>query len=109
MTLGALPAGFDPATQEVVVVLRDDDEIFRTTLPAGALEGTAGLPEGLEEASLQRAGAGSVVFALTTSPRDLSAAAAADHFVEVQVRFGEHQVSTVPLWRFADGRLATGD
>ena len=109
MTLGALPAGFDPATQEVVVVLRDDDEIFRTTLPAGALEGTAGLPEGLEEASLQRAGDGSVVFALTTSPRDLSAAAAADHFVEVQVRFGEHQVSTVPLWRFADGRLATGD
>lgn len=107
LELGAMPPGFDPATQDVVVSLRDDDVILQETIPAGRLL-AGGATAGLARASLVRRPDGRAVLEIETVPRDLAAADRVDHFVEVEVRFGSHPVSIVPLWRWDGRRLATG-
>ncbi|MBU6281331.1 DUF3604 domain-containing protein [bacterium] len=107
MELGAMPPGFDPETQDVVVSLRDDDVILQETIPAGRLI-PGGATTGLARAALVRRSDGRAVLEIETLPRDLRAADRVDHFVEVEVRFGAHPVSIVPLWRWDGRRLGTG-
>jgi hypothetical protein len=106
LELGAMPPGFDPATDETVVSLRDDDEILRATIPAGTLVRGGSTAE-LARATLTRRG-GAAVLEIRTVAGDFGAADRVDHFVEVEVRFGTHVVQAIPLWRWDGRRLATG-
>ncbi|MFM7140958.1 MAG: DUF3604 domain-containing protein, partial [Alphaproteobacteria bacterium] len=108
LDLGAMPPGFDPAVDETVVSLRDDDEVLRTRIPAGTLVGNGGSTADLSRAALLRRSDGHVVLDLQTISRDFGAADRTDHFIEVKVRFGSHEVEVVPLWRWDGRRLSTG-
>ncbi len=118
MDLGALPRGFDPTSQPLTVALRDDDDIFRATIPAGTLRQTrpgrfalsdaTGSIGGIRSLRLGAHGSRGTVFRLQTVPVDLSAADQADHFVELSLSAGTTAaVVTTPLWHFDGKALVT--
>jgi hypothetical protein len=113
LTLGAMPAGFDPATQPLVVSLRDDDHVYQATIPAGALpqvrpgrfvlRDPTGSLDGVRSLRLRQRARGRVALRLQTIPLSLAAADRSDHFVELTIQAGTTSITTTPLWRF-DGR-----
>jgi hypothetical protein len=113
LALGALPAGFDPATQPLVVTVRDDDVVYAATIPAGTLRerrpgrfiwsDPTGAVDGVRALRLETRGASRAMLRLRTVPLSLAAADRVDHFVEISIRAGTSDVTTTPLWRF-DGR-----
>jgi len=114
LTLGAMPVGLDLATQDLTVAVRDDDEIYRVTIPAGTLQQThpgrfvwndaAGSIGGIRSVVFNERGPGRVAFRLRTVRLALPNADRADHFVEVSLRGGTADVTTTPLWHF-NGRV----
>jgi Protein of unknown function (DUF3604) len=117
LTLGALPPGFDLATQDLVIALQDDDEVFRVTVPAGfAVEQTpghfvwrdpAGNLSGVRSLDLQIRPSGGAVLKLRTRPRAFPGADRSDHFMELTVRAGTAEIKMAPLWTATSRRLAT--
>ena len=117
--LGRMPAGLDPSTQALTVALRDDDEVYRVTIPAGTLRqvrpgrsvwnDATGSIGGIRSLRLRRRGRRSVFFRLRTVPLGLSAADRLDHFIEVSLRAGTAAVTTTPLWHFDGTSLVTKD
>jgi hypothetical protein len=107
MELGAMPAGFDPSTQALTIALRDDDEVYRATIPAGTLRqvrpslfvwnDASGSIGGIRSLSLGQRGR-KVVLRLRTIPINLAAADHVDHFIEVSLSAGSTAVVATPLW-----------
>ena len=117
--LGRMPAGLDPSTQALTVALRDDDEVYGVTIPAGTLRqvrpgrsvwnDATGSIGGIRSLRLRQRGRRSVFFQLRTVPLGLSAADRVDHFIEVSLRAGTAAVTTTPLWRFDGTSLVATD
>ena len=112
--LGAMPAGFAPATDPLTITLRDDDDIYSVTVPPGTLQETSpqrfifrdktGAVGGLRSLRLQQTGSGAVL-RLRTVPLPLDAADRSEHFVEIEVQAGDTRIATTPLWRLKGGDL----
>ena len=120
LSLGAMPAGFSPATQALSVTLRDDDDIYQVTIPAGTMQeirprrfiwrDKTGSIGGIRSVGLQESSAsGAVVLRLRTVPLALAAADRVDHFVEVLVQAGPTEISTTRLWRLGRAGLVTNN
>ncbi len=117
LTLGAMPGGYDPATQPLTIALSDDDDVYRVTIPAGTLQQTrpgrwrfddaTGAVGGIRSLRLQRRGLDRVMLRLRTVPMVLEAADRVDHFVTVTLRSGTTEITTTPLWHFNGRTLAT--
>ena len=113
--LGVLPSELDVASHDVTITLRDDDEIYAVTIPAGTLatigqerlawRDAAGSIGGLRSVLLARRGNGRSVLRLRTVPGTFANADRSDHFVELTVRVGTYQVTTTGLWRVRGTRL----
>jgi hypothetical protein len=111
--LGRLPRSYDPATTDLIVRLRDDDEIARLVLPAGALHErrpgrfvlARGSAPGLGAASLRLARDATATLTLRTERTDLAAADRGDHFVEILCEAGSWSASHVRWWRSHGRRL----
>jgi hypothetical protein len=108
-----MPPGLDPSAAALAIALRDDDDVYRVTVPAGTLRqvrpgrfvwrdprGTIG---GIRSLRLGRHGRRRVVFRLRTVGVGLAAADRADHFMEISLRAGTAAVTTTPFWR-VEGR-----
>jgi hypothetical protein len=117
LRFGAPPAGLNLATQDLSVVLSDDDEIYRVTIPAGTLQQTrpgrwamsnpTGSLAGLRSAVFTTHASGAAVLRLRAVRRDLAAADRVDHFAELTVRAGTWTITETALWEMAGSRLAT--
>jgi uncharacterized protein DUF3604 len=113
--LGGTPAGLDPSAQDLTIAVRDDDDVFRVTIPAGTLRqvganrftwsDSSGSLGGLRTLRLQPRGTG-VALRLRTVPMDLAAADRTDHFVEVSLHAGTASLTTTQLWRAGGKSLA---
>jgi hypothetical protein len=108
--LGGMPPGLDPSTQALTIALRDDDDVYRVTIPAGTLRqlgpgrfvrnDATGSLGGIRSLRLEARGPRSTVFRLRTVPLDLSGADRVDHFIEVSLRAGTAAITATPLWHF---------
>lgn len=118
MSLGALPMGFDVSTTDLTVSVRDDDDVYRVTIPAGTLQSTragrfaykdaTGSLGGLRSVIVRQA-AGRATFRLRTVPVALGGADRTDHFVEVSLKNGTSEIAATPLWRFTGSALSTSN
>jgi hypothetical protein len=107
LDLGGMPAGLDPSTQALTIALRDDDDVFNVTIPAGTLrevrpdrfvwKDPTGSIGGIRSLRLGRRGSRAVLRLRAFAP-GLSAADCADHFIEISLRAGTVAVTTTPLW-----------
>jgi len=114
LKLGGTPTGFDPATQDLTLALRDDDDVYTVTIPAGAMQSTGvgsfrladanGGLGGIRSARFDRTPRGTT-FRLRTVPLPLPAADFTDHFLEVSLRGGPNEIVTTPLWRAVGSKL----
>jgi len=102
-------AAYDPGTQELRVVVRDDDAILDLTIPAGTMrDGTPSNVAGLERATFAQEVNGSATLVLQTLPGDLGRADRVDHMVEVALHIGDtFEASQSRLWAFDGKTLAT--
>ncbi len=113
LRLGGSPSGFDPATQDLTLALRDDDDVYQVTIPAGTMQATgagsfrfsdaSGSVGGIRTARLD-AKAGGATFKLRTVPLALPGTDFTDHFMEVSLRGGTSEIVTTPLWRASGGK-----
>jgi Protein of unknown function (DUF3604) len=118
MNLGAMPVGLDPTTQALTIALRDDDDIFNVTIPAGTLRqirpghfvlnDTTGSLGGIRSLRLGPSGPNRTILRLRTIPINLAAADQVDHFIEVSLTGGTAAVVATPLWHF-DGKALLTD
>jgi hypothetical protein len=116
LTLGAMPVGIDLATQDLTVAVRDDDDVYRVTIPAGTLQqrrpglfvwnDATGAIGGIRSVVLQQRSPRRVAFRLRTVPLALPNADRVDHFVEVSLRGGTADITTTRLWQFNGSTLA---
>ena len=106
-TLGDVSAELDPATRDLSVRLRDDDEIYAVTIPAGTMQADAhgfsyrdpsGSLNGLAHAALVFGSSGEARLTLRTVPTDLSHADASDHMVHVTIQSGTYATTHNRLW-----------
>ncbi len=119
LRLGAMPAGFSPATQALTITLRDDDDIYQVTVPAGTLQESrprrfvwrdkTGSIGGIRNLRLQESGSGAALLRLRTVPLALAGADRVDHFAELLVQFGTTEISATRLWHIQGGNLVTKD
>ena len=119
MSLGDMPAGLDPATQALDLRLRDDDDVYRVTVPAGTLSevrhgrfvwnDTAGTIGGIRSLRIDRLGPRQVTLRLRTVPLGLAGADRVDHFVELSLHAGDRTVTTTSLWHFDGKSLVVND
>jgi hypothetical protein len=119
LNLGAMPGGFDPATQALTVAISDDDDVYGVTIPPGTLtpvrpgryvfNDPTGAIGAIRSLRLVNRGPGRVVFKLRTVPMALGTADRVDHFVQVSLRTGTTELTTTPLWHFNGRTLAAED
>jgi hypothetical protein len=117
LDLGGMPSGLDPTTQDVTIALRDDDEVYSVTIPAGTLPevGTgrfvykdpSGSLGGIRKLQIQKRGSKRASLRLHTVPIDLSAADRVEHFIEVSLRAGTVDVTATPAWQPKGSALVT--
>ncbi len=117
--LGALPAGFSAATQPLSITLRDDDDIYQVTIPAGTLQETrprrfmwrdkTGSIGGIRSVCLQESAAGKAVLRLRTVSMALAGADRVDHFAELLIEAGATALRTTRLWQIRGADLETAD
>jgi hypothetical protein len=113
--LGVPPSALDVAHQDLTITLRDDDDFYAVTIPAGtlqtigtdrlALRDASGAVGGLRSVLLAKHGNGHAVLRLRTVPRAFPGADRVDHFVELTVKAGDYQVQTNGLWQVRGTRL----
>lgn len=116
LSLGGNPMGLDPQTQDLTIALRDDDDVYKVTIPAGTMQQVrpgqyrfsdpTGALGGIRRISFQQRPSG-VNVRLRTVPMALSNADRADHFIEVSLRAGTTDVTTTPLWHWNGKTLST--
>jgi hypothetical protein len=98
----------DLGSQDLQVIVRDDDDILNVTIPAGTLQGgkVTNLP-GIEFVRFTQKGTGPARIALETTPTNLSQADRVDHMVEVEIHIGSFVASQSRLWSFTGRALKT--
>ncbi len=102
-----LPNSFDPATSEVSLRISDNDDIYAVTLPAGSLTESgmgqyafndgSGELNGLREVSLTM-GPDETTVRFVGNGMSLANAQLKDHFIGVEVSFGNHMTRLSTLW-----------
>jgi hypothetical protein len=111
--IGRLPAGFDPAAETVSLALRDDDDVFALTIPAGGLRRRGrrfdlAVPvPGVARARLVVRRNGEALLRLQTTRTDLARADRVAHTLVFELSAGTYEVSHARLWRLTRDRLAT--
>jgi hypothetical protein len=96
------------ATQDLHVIVRDDDDILNVTIPAGTLQhGNATHVGGLDFVRFTQTGSGPAKLILQTAPADLASADRTDHMVDIEVRIGTFVVQQSRLWTFDGTTLRT--
>ena len=102
-------ATHDLATEEVRVTVRDDDDIFDLSIPAGTLHnGIVRNLGNMRFVKFRQKGTGPAKLALRTGPMDLSHADPVDHMVEVVVKVGPtFETSQSRLWKVGLESLGT--
>ncbi len=111
MRLGRAATDLDPARNDIVLRVSDDDDILAVTIPAGTLvvagAGKYVLPAPfgpVAKASLQLGR--KVQLKLSTRPTDLSHADRNDHMVTVSLAAGVYRASHTRLWAVRGATLA---
>ena len=102
----------DLSTEELTVVVRDNDVIYQVTLPKGTVkdgvyEDDAGSIGGVKTVTFTQTGSGPATLTLETVPTDLSKADRLEHMVDVEVRIGEYAAAQTRLWTLSDDTLGT--
>ncbi len=112
--LAQVPAEIDVRTKPLTITVSDDDQIYATTIPAGAmverLPGrvfvwNANGAGGVRRAALRITRAGKGTLTLSTMPIDLSRAARVSHSVNVTVQIGTYEATHARLWVGNGARL----
>jgi len=98
----------DLASEDLHVIVRDDDAILDATIPAGTLQrGKATNVAGLASVRFRQKGSGPVTLVLQTAPATLASADRVDHIVDVEIRIGSFVVQQSRLWTFDGTTLRT--
>src|SRR5262249_34548315 len=112
LRLAAVP--FDVMAVPVTITVEDDDRIFTTTIPAGAMVAPIPRPRfefpadgagGRDLATLHIGRRGEGVFTIRTSPPDLTAADRVDHAVLVTLQAGTYASTYARTWVASGARL----
>lgn len=108
-------AAVNPALEDVRLTLRDDDEVFDVTIPAGAMtqvkpgvfrySDANGSLGGIRNLLIDRRSGRAVRVRLRTVPLPMPGADFVDHFMELSLRAGTTAISMTPLWRAEGNRL----
>jgi hypothetical protein len=114
--IGEMPPAVDLLHTDLTIDVSDNDDIFRVTIPAGALRPDGSnryalapdqaRPAGLETAAIERASNGELALMLRSAPLDLSAADLVDHPVDVSLAAGTYRTSQMRTWVAQPGILA---
>ena len=101
-------AGLDPAANDLVLRIGDDEDIVSLTVPAGTLREVragkfvydrgSGTLAGVRVLTLALRGRSGARLRFTTEARDLSQVDAADHMVDVQLASGRYRPTISRLW-----------
>ncbi|MEO8602778.1 MAG: DUF3604 domain-containing protein [bacterium] len=115
LSLGAVPQGFDLATQDLTITVQGKSEILNVTLPAGTLRARGGGSFAYDDKQGSRGGLRSVRFTvrrsgqallrIRTIPLAFPGLEQADQFFELTLRAGTAEIKSVPLWQAASQRL----
>ena len=98
----------DPQTEDIRLVVRDDDDILDLTIPAGTLINGKVKDLGvIKLAQFGQSSSGKATFMLKTIPSNFDNADRSDHMVEVELRIGDFVVSQGRLWVNGPTRLGT--
>ena len=102
-------ATYDLASEDVTITVRDNDDIFAVTIPAGTFQnGKVRNLGSLRLAKFQQRGTGPARLVLRTRPMDLSHADRVDHMVEIAVQVGPtFETSQSRLWTSTGTSLST--
>jgi len=110
-------AALDPDAADLVVRVRDDEEIFAVTVPAGTLAQTkpgkfvyrrkAGTLPGVRALAVTLRGRSGARLRLTTEALDLSHVERTDHLVDVQLANGTFRPALPRLWEMRGRTLGT--
>src|SRR5262249_57438611 len=115
LRLAAVP--FDVTAVPVTITVEDDDRVFTSTIPAGAMmqripgqrfELAADGTGRLELATLHVGRAGEGVFTIRATPTDLSAADRVDHPILVTLQAGTYASTYARTWGASGTRLRPG-
>ncbi len=116
-TVGRLDADFDISLNDLTLVLRDDDDIFNVTIPAGTFtpvgngtkfkyKDSTGSLGGIKTALFKTSTKKANQLKINTIAMDLSAADQSDHKVEFEVSIGAYQSVDDTLWVYDGKRLS---
>lgn len=114
LTFAQAPAELDVRTKPLTLSVKDDDEIFAVTIPAGAMVERepgrlfvwdANGAGGVRRATLRVAANGRHTLTVRTMPGDLSRADRVDHIVNVDVATGSYANSHARRWTLRGARL----
>jgi hypothetical protein len=115
LQLGGTPVGFDPSAHALTIALRDDDDVYAVTIPAGTMQAAgngsfryqdaSGSLGGVRTLRLDRVANGTTKLRLRTVPVALAGVDFTDHFMEVSVEAGPSRVVVTPYWRMAGSKL----
>ncbi len=98
----------DPQTEDIRLVVRDDDDILDLSIPAGTfIDGKVKDLGVIKLAQFGQSSSGKTTFMLKTIPSNFDNADRSDHMVEVELRIGDFVVSQSRLWVKAPTRLGT--
>src|SRR5262245_4235449 len=98
----------DLASEDLHVIVRDDDAILDATIPAGTLQrGKATNVAGLASVRFAQKRSGPATLILQTAPANFASADRVDHMVDVEVRIGSFVVQQSRLWTFDGTTLRT--
>jgi hypothetical protein len=99
----------DPRTEDIRLVIRDDDDILDLTIPAGTLINGQATDLGVIKLAqfVQRRSGKPATFMLKTIPSNFDNADRSNHMVEVELRIGDFVVSQSRLWTGGPTKLET--
>jgi hypothetical protein len=99
----------DPQTEDIRLVVRDDDDILDLTIPAGTLINGQVKDLGVIKLArfVQSRSSGRAIFVLKTIPSNFANADRSDHMVEVELRIGDFVVAQSRLWVRGPTKLGT--
>jgi len=114
LIFGGTPPGFDPSSEDISIALRDDDEVYAVTIPAGTMQqptagrflwkDPAGTIGGIRSVVIRQS-FNRMTISLVTVPMAFPAADREDHFVELSLRAGPVEIDTPVLFRMRGSAL----
>ena len=115
-TIGRLGTDFDVGTNALTIALRDDDDFFSATIPAGTFtpvgNGTkfkykdpAGTIGGIKTALLKTSSKKANQLKISTITMDLSSADQSTHRVQMEISIGGYQSTDETTWEYDGKRL----